>query len=76
MQIGTIKDEKPVIYGAQVPGQISLVPYAEPTWLAKGFKSPYFDDVRSTLKSSSVAGPMAILRGSPSVFLHVEHFGM
>ena len=45
LQVGVIKDEKPVIYGAQVPGQISLVPYAEPTWLSKGFKSPYFDDV-------------------------------
>ena len=46
LQIGSIKDEKPVIYGAQVPGQLSLVPYGEPTWLAKGFKSPYYDDVR------------------------------
>ncbi|KZV68187.1 acyl-CoA dehydrogenase NM domain-like protein [Peniophora sp. CONT] len=52
LQIGLIKDEKPVIYGAQVPGQHSLVPYAEPTWLAKGFKSPYYDDSHRALQKA------------------------
>lgn len=34
------------------------------------------DDVRGTLRKPNVAGPMTVLRGGPSVFLHVEHFGM
>lgn len=48
LQIGTIRDEKPVIYG-RVDGALSDVPYAEPTWLSKGFKSPYYKDVRCTV---------------------------
>lgn len=27
-----------------LPGEISRVPYAEPTWLNKGFHSPYYND--------------------------------
>lgn len=27
-----------------LPGEISTVPYAEPTWLNKGFHSPYYND--------------------------------
>lgn len=53
LQVGVIQDEKPSIYGAQVPGQLSLVPYAEPTWLAQGFKSPYYNDVCSPCSSFS-----------------------
>ncbi|EJD06301.1 uncharacterized protein FOMMEDRAFT_138344 [Fomitiporia mediterranea MF3/22] len=34
------------------------------------------DDVRGALAKRSVAGPMNVLRGGASVFLHVEHFGM
>lgn len=26
------------------PGELSKVPYAEPTWLSDGFKSPYYSD--------------------------------
>jgi hypothetical protein len=44
LQIGTVKDEKPAIY-ARVEGAISDVPYAEPTWLSKGYHSPYYKDV-------------------------------
>lgn len=27
-------------------GQLSGVPYAEPTWLSAGFHSPYYEEVR------------------------------
>lgn len=27
-------------------GQLSLVPYAEPTWLSAEFHSPYYKEVR------------------------------
>lgn len=42
--VGTIKDEKPQIVG-RVPGALSKVPYAEPTWLSEGYHSPYFTEV-------------------------------
>ena len=29
------------------PGEPSLVPYAEPTWLTPGYYSPYFKEVRT-----------------------------
>lgn len=45
LQIGTLKDEQPAIYG-RVDGALSNVPYGEPTWLSKGFKSPYYKEVR------------------------------
>jgi len=44
LKIGTITEEKSVIHG-RVPGTISKVPYAEPTWLVEGYRSPYFSDV-------------------------------
>lgn len=47
LQIGTIQGEKSVIYD-RVVGQISQVPYAEPTWLTPGYFSPYFSDVRNS----------------------------
>ncbi|KAH7907014.1 acyl-CoA dehydrogenase/oxidase [Hygrophoropsis aurantiaca] len=43
LQIGTIHGEKSVIY-SQITGAISTVPYAEPTWLAEGYHSPYYTD--------------------------------
>lgn len=46
LQIGVLQDEEPQIRGGIVPGQISKVPYAEPTWLAEGYKSPYYKEVR------------------------------
>lgn len=47
--IGTIKDEKPE-YHLPTPGELSVVPYAEPTWLVKGWKSPYFNDSHRVLQ--------------------------
>lgn len=44
LQIGTLKNEKSVIY-ARIEGAMSDVPYAEPTWLSKGYHSPYYKEV-------------------------------
>ena len=44
LQIGTIKGESEVIK-SPVPGELSGVPYAEPTWLTPGFSSPYYSEV-------------------------------
>ncbi|KZV96657.1 acyl-CoA dehydrogenase NM domain-like protein [Exidia glandulosa HHB12029] len=43
LQIGTVKGELSLIESRE-PGQISGVPYAEPTWLQKGYYSPYYTD--------------------------------
>ncbi|KAJ7931447.1 acyl-CoA dehydrogenase NM domain-like protein [Mycena leptocephala] len=43
LQIGVIQGEKSVII-APTPGQISKVPYAEPSWLVDGFHSPYYSE--------------------------------
>lgn len=44
LQIGVIRGEESVIT-SRVPGELSGVPYAEPTWLAQGYHSPYFKEV-------------------------------
>lgn len=44
LAIGSIKDEESLI-AQPGPGEISLVPYAEPTWLTPGHYSPYFKEV-------------------------------
>lgn len=49
IQIGTIAEEESVIYG-RIPGAISNVPYAEPTWLTKGYFSPYFSESHKQLQ--------------------------
>ncbi|EPQ54036.1 acyl-CoA dehydrogenase NM domain-like protein [Gloeophyllum trabeum ATCC 11539] len=51
LQIGTIKDEKPVIVG-KVNGELSKVPYAEPTWLVDGYYSPYFKESHRRLQKA------------------------
>ena len=47
LQIGTIVDEESICTDSFLRGEPSPVPYAEPSWLAKGFKSPYFTEVRA-----------------------------
>ena len=39
--IGKIQGEEEVIK-ALAPGELSAVPYAEPSWLADGYRSPYY----------------------------------
>jgi len=45
LQIGTIEGEG-VTVKPLAPGELSKVPYAEPTWLSEGYYSPYYNDVR------------------------------
>ncbi|KAF8966403.1 peroxisomal acyl-CoA-dehydrogenase [Flammula alnicola] len=43
LQIGTVQGQKEQIR-APAPGELSRVPYGEPTWLSKGYFSPYYSD--------------------------------
>lgn len=47
--IGTISGQKPV-HILPTPGTLSPVPYAEPMWLAEGYKSPYYNDSHRRLQ--------------------------
>jgi len=49
--IGTIAGEKPKVI-EQKPGDLSVVPYGEPTWLTPQFKSPYFKDSHRKLQKA------------------------
>ncbi|KAI1308299.1 acyl-CoA dehydrogenase-like protein [Xylaria venustula] len=51
LQIGTVEGEKPTVVTPQ-PGDLSLVPYAEPLWLTPAFKSPYFKDSHRRLQKA------------------------
>ncbi|KAI9568284.1 acyl-CoA dehydrogenase/oxidase [Boletus coccyginus] len=51
LQIGTIQGEKSVMYD-RVVGEISQVPYAEPTWLTPGYFSPYYSDNHRELQKA------------------------
>lgn len=44
LQIGVIEGQESVIYG-RIPGELSKVPYAEPTWLTEGYHSSYYTKV-------------------------------
>lgn len=46
LQIGLIQGEHAKIFPTINNGEISKVPYAEPTWLTEGYYSPYFTQVR------------------------------
>ncbi|ETW83018.1 hypothetical protein HETIRDRAFT_474137 [Heterobasidion irregulare TC 32-1] len=43
LQVGILRGEKSVILG-RIPGALSTVPYAEPTWLSDGFSSPFYTE--------------------------------
>lgn len=45
LQVGVLKGEEPQCYATSNNGEISNVPYAEPSWLAEGYHSPYYTDV-------------------------------
>ncbi|EPQ31659.1 uncharacterized protein PFL1_00992 [Pseudozyma flocculosa PF-1] len=47
--VGTIKGEQPKLKADPV-GSPSRVPYAEPSWLATGYHSPYFNDSHRRLQ--------------------------
>jgi hypothetical protein len=44
LQVGTIEGESSILY-SKISGELSKVPYAEPTWLSDGFYSPYYKEV-------------------------------
>jgi hypothetical protein len=43
LQIGRIQGQEESIKPL-APGELNQVPYAEPTWLSKGYFSPYYSD--------------------------------
>ncbi|KAJ6531720.1 acyl-CoA dehydrogenase/oxidase [Mycena capillaripes] len=43
LQIGMVEGGKPQIK-SHIPGSLSSVPYAEPTWLSQGYHSPYYKE--------------------------------
>lgn len=46
LQIGVIEGESPKITSRRSrPGDMSTIPYGEPTWLSPGFHSPYYKEV-------------------------------
>jgi predicted heme/steroid binding protein len=49
--IGTVQGEKSKVI-EQKPGDLSLVPYGEPTWLTPQFKSPYFNESHRRLQKA------------------------
>ncbi|KAI0649277.1 acyl-CoA dehydrogenase [Trametes meyenii] len=52
LQIGIVEGEEPQIRGGIVLGEVSKVPYAEPTWLVEGFKSPYYKESHRRLQAA------------------------
>ncbi|KAL0954473.1 hypothetical protein HGRIS_003443 [Hohenbuehelia grisea] len=51
LQIGTISGEDSVHHG-RIAGEISQVPYAEPTWLTEGYYSPYYSKNHRTFQKA------------------------
>ncbi|KHN96569.1 Acyl-CoA dehydrogenase/oxidase [Metarhizium album ARSEF 1941] len=51
LAIGTIRGEKPQVIVPK-PGDLSPVPYAEPLWLVRHFKNPYYNDSHRRLQKA------------------------
>jgi hypothetical protein len=49
--VGTIEGETPQVL-EQKPGDLSVVPYGEPTWLTPQFKSPYYNASHRRLQAA------------------------
>ncbi|KAI1087361.1 acyl-CoA dehydrogenase NM domain-like protein [Rostrohypoxylon terebratum] len=49
--IGTLEGEKPQVVTPK-PGDLSLVPYAEPLWLSPVYKSPYYNESHRRLQKA------------------------
>ena len=48
LQVGTIEGEEPQLHG-RIDGEVSKVPYAEPSWLVEAYNSPFYKKVRDKL---------------------------
>jgi len=75
LQIGTIDGEE-VTIRPLAPGELSKVPYAEPTWLSQGYYSPYYNDVRTAprcaetpkcLSFATIIEPQSVPEGDAQV---------
>jgi len=62
LQIGVLRGEQSVITGRLVGG-LSSVPFAEPTFLTKGFHSPYYTEVRVLCLRLHLGFPGAFIVG-------------
>jgi alkylation response protein AidB-like acyl-CoA dehydrogenase len=51
LQVGYIDGETPSLNG-RIEGQLSKVPYAEPTWLSEGYHSPYYKESHRKLQQA------------------------
>lgn len=51
LQIGVIDGEESVIQ-SHIPGELSTVPYSEPTWLTDGYFSPYYKESHRVLQKA------------------------
>ena len=51
LQIGTVLGQSEQIR-PPVPGELSKVPYAEPTWLSPGYYSPYYSNSHRTFQTA------------------------
>ncbi|KAI1211662.1 acyl-CoA dehydrogenase NM domain-like protein [Annulohypoxylon truncatum] len=49
--VGTLEGEAPQVVTPK-PGDLSLVPYAEPLWLTPAYKSPYYNDSHRRLQKA------------------------
>ena len=74
LQIGSIEGEG-VTIKTLVPGELSKVPYAEPSWLSEGHYSPYYNDVRlpppqgtpPCLSFATITEPQSLPEGNAQV---------
>lgn len=49
-KIGKVENPRAPYHLIPAPGELSPVPAAEPAWLDKGFRSPYYDDSHKRLQ--------------------------
>lgn len=76
--IGTIEGEENVLHPPSI-GDISKIPYAEPTWLSEGYYSPYYTEVRALVFSphcnaytKSRSEPPRITEGCSKVYRRIS----
>lgn len=51
--VGKVRDAVPNAFEYPTAGTLSLVPHAEPGWLSKGYKSPYYDASHYALQAAT-----------------------
>jgi len=61
LQIGTVHGQTELIH-APSPGDLSKVPYAEPTWLSPGYHSPYYTESHRRFQKATRTFFMEIIK--------------